>query len=74
MTGRVWYWSLLSLIKLCPFDSAATAHPEQAERVEGWRRGFAQGEHRYWKLKDPSTESLEEPKFEEDVGDEWNTI
>jgi hypothetical protein len=27
------------------FDAAATAHPEQAERVEGGRRGFAQDEH-----------------------------
>jgi hypothetical protein len=29
------------------FDAAATAHPEQAERVEGDRRGFAQDENIY---------------------------
>jgi hypothetical protein len=29
------------------FDAAATVHPEQAERVEGGRRGFAQDENIY---------------------------
>ncbi|MFZ1082335.1 MAG: hypothetical protein WAO19_10475 [Candidatus Kryptoniota bacterium] len=27
------------------FDAAATAHPEQPERIEGGRRGFPQDEH-----------------------------
>ena len=46
---------MLAVLPIRPFDSAATVHPEQAERVEGWRRGSAQGEHRHWKLKDPIT-------------------
>jgi hypothetical protein len=33
------------LVHQLSFDAAATAHPEQAERVEGGRRGFAQDEH-----------------------------
>ena len=35
------------LVHQLSFDAAATAHPEQAERVEGGRRGFAQDEHGY---------------------------
>jgi len=47
-----------------PFDSAATAHSEQAERVEGDRRGFAQGEHQFlrWEAKDPTTLAYDKVK------------
>jgi len=48
MCSRTIVWkrgiTLVIEMPLRPFDAAATAHPEQAERVEGCRRGFAQGE------------------------------